>query len=66
MSVLLQVLHRTAPRAQAIRDKAVRPIALAAANRVEQSQHLVRTKSNMIGNRNTNAAAQQRFMFAFN
>ncbi|EJW79114.1 hypothetical protein WUBG_09977, partial [Wuchereria bancrofti] len=57
--IFLQVLHRTAPKAQAIRDKAVRPIALAAANRVEQSQHLVRTKSSMIGDRNTNAAAQQ-------
>ncbi|KAL3983054.1 DENN (AEX-3) domain family protein [Acanthocheilonema viteae] len=57
--MLNQVLHRTAPKAQALRDKAVRPIALAAANGVEQSQHLVRTKSSMIGNRNTNAAAQQ-------
>ncbi|VDK82304.1 unnamed protein product, partial [Onchocerca ochengi] len=57
--MLNQVLNRTAPKAQAIRDKAVRPIALAAANRVEQSQHLVRTKSSMIGNKNANAAAQQ-------
>ncbi|VIO87749.1 Regulator of presynaptic activity aex-3, putative [Brugia malayi] len=57
--MLNQVLHRTAPKAQAIRDKAVRPIALAAANRVEQSQHLVRTRSSMIGDRNANAAAQQ-------
>ncbi|EJD73703.1 MAP kinase-activating death domain-containing protein [Loa loa] len=57
--MLNQVLHRTAPKAQAIRDKAVRPIALAAANRVEQSQHLVRTKSSIIGNKSTNAAAQQ-------
>ncbi|CAG9540111.1 unnamed protein product [Cercopithifilaria johnstoni] len=57
--MLNQVLNRTTPKAQAIRDKAVRPIALAAANRVEQSQHLVMTRSSMIGNRNTNAAAQQ-------
>ncbi|MCP9265477.1 MAP kinase-activating death domain protein [Dirofilaria immitis] len=59
--MLNQVLHRTAPKAQALRDKAVRPIALAAANRVEQSQHLVRTKSNIIGNKSpaSNAAAQQ-------
>uniref|UniRef100_A0A915PNB8 MAP kinase-activating death domain protein n=1 Tax=Setaria digitata TaxID=48799 RepID=A0A915PNB8_9BILA len=57
--MLNQVLYRTAPKAQAIRDKAVRPIALAAANRVEQSQHLVKTKSNVIGSKNTNTAAQQ-------
>ncbi|VDK89012.1 unnamed protein product [Litomosoides sigmodontis] len=57
--MLNQVLHRTSPKAQAIRDKAVRPIALAAANRVEQSQHLVRTKSSIIANKKANAAAQQ-------
>ncbi|VDM95490.1 unnamed protein product [Thelazia callipaeda] len=57
--MLNQVLNRTAPKAQAIRDKAVRPIAAAAANRMEQSQHLVRTKSNIIGNKNANTAQQQ-------
>ncbi|VDN56295.1 unnamed protein product [Dracunculus medinensis] len=40
-----QMLHRTAPKAQAFRDKTVGPIAAAAANRMEQSQHLVKTKA---------------------
>ncbi|VDK47699.1 unnamed protein product [Anisakis simplex] len=52
-----QMLNRTAPKAQALRDKTMRPIAAAAANRMEQSQHLVKTKTTTITN--TNTAIQQ-------
>ncbi|VDM46070.1 unnamed protein product, partial [Toxocara canis] len=52
-----QMLNRTAPKAQALRDKTMRPIAVAAANRMEQSQHLVMTKTNPISS--TNTAIQQ-------
>lgn len=53
------MLHRTAPKAQAFRDKTVGPIAAAAANRMEQSQHLVKTKASILTS--GNAATQQRF-----
>uniref|UniRef100_A0A915A4P3 MAP kinase-activating death domain protein n=1 Tax=Parascaris univalens TaxID=6257 RepID=A0A915A4P3_PARUN len=52
-----QMLNRTAPKAQALRDKTVRPIAVAAANRMEQSQHLVKSKTSSLSN--TNTAIQQ-------
>lgn len=58
----MKMLNRTAPKAQALRDKAVRPFAVAAANRMEQSQQLVRTRANAVGNK-TNAAIQQRLIF---
>uniref|UniRef100_A0A7E4W4U7 MAP kinase-activating death domain protein n=1 Tax=Panagrellus redivivus TaxID=6233 RepID=A0A7E4W4U7_PANRE len=58
--VLSQVLNKTAPKAQALRDKTMRPLAEAAANKMEHGQHLITKKnSNPTVNSSTAAANQQ-------
>ncbi|ETN71365.1 DENN domain protein [Necator americanus] len=56
-----KVLNKTAPKAQALRERTMRPLAAAAATKMEQSQHLVKSKT--AGNQtSTQAASQQRLM----
>lgn len=57
--MLSQVLNKTAPKAQALRDKTMRPLAEAAANRMEHGQHLITKKSSSAVETNSTAAATQ-------
>jgi len=57
--MLSQVLNKTAPKAQALRDKTMRPLAEAAANRMEHGQHLINKKSSSTIETNSTAAATQ-------
>ncbi|VDM59907.1 unnamed protein product [Angiostrongylus costaricensis] len=59
--IFSQVLNRTAPKAQALRERTMRPLAAAAATKMEQSQHLVKRKTT-INQTSTQAASQQRLM----
>uniref|UniRef100_A0AC34Q660 MAP kinase-activating death domain protein n=1 Tax=Panagrolaimus sp. JU765 TaxID=591449 RepID=A0AC34Q660_9BILA len=56
--MLSQVLNKTAPKAQALRDKTMRPLAEAAANKMEHGQHLI-NKKNTLTNENNSTANQQ-------
>lgn len=40
-SVFSQVINKTAPKAQALKERTMKPLA----NRIEQSQHIVRSKT---------------------
>ncbi|CAD6188935.1 unnamed protein product [Caenorhabditis auriculariae] len=52
--IFSQVLHKTAPRAQALKERTMRPLA----TKIEQSQHLVKTKTTPTPT-STQAANQQ-------
>ncbi|VDO77367.1 unnamed protein product [Heligmosomoides polygyrus] len=55
--IFSQVLNKTAPKAQALRERTMKPLAAAAANTMEQSQHLVKSKT--VGNQTSTQAASQ-------
>ncbi|KAL6724495.1 hypothetical protein Aduo_019382 [Ancylostoma duodenale] len=55
--IFSQVLNKTAPKAQALRERTMRPLAAAAATKMEQSQHLVKSKT--AGNQTSTQAASQ-------
>ncbi|VDK54283.1 unnamed protein product, partial [Cylicostephanus goldi] len=55
--IFSQVLNKTAPKAQALRERTMRPLAAAAATKMEQSQHLVKSKT--AGNQTSSQAASQ-------
>jgi hypothetical protein len=53
--MLSQVFNKTAPKAQALRDKTMRPLAEAAANKMEHGQHFMQKKTSQT---QVNAKAQ--------
>ncbi|EPB80004.1 DENN domain protein [Ancylostoma ceylanicum] len=53
----IKVLNKTAPKAQALRERTMRPLAAAAATKMEQSQHLVKSKT--AGSQTSTQAASQ-------
>ena len=58
--MLSSVLNKTAPKAQALRDKTMRPLAEAAANRMEHGQNLINKKNAAsVANNSTATATQQ-------
>uniref|UniRef100_A0AC34GSX0 MAP kinase-activating death domain protein n=1 Tax=Panagrolaimus sp. ES5 TaxID=591445 RepID=A0AC34GSX0_9BILA len=58
--MLSSVLNKTAPKAQALRDKTMRPLAEAAANRMEHGQNLINKKnSDKTASNGTATATQQ-------
>ncbi|KJH48733.1 DENN domain protein [Dictyocaulus viviparus] len=56
--IFSQVLNKTAPKAQALRERTMRPLAAAAATKMEQSQHLVKSKTTA-NQTSAQAASQQ-------
>lgn len=61
--MLSQVFSKTAPRAQALRDKTMRPLAEAAVNKMEHGQHFMQKKANQTqvatNTQNSTVTAQQ-------
>ncbi|WKY14190.1 hypothetical protein Q1695_000048 [Nippostrongylus brasiliensis] len=55
--IFSQVLNKTAPKAHALRERTMKPLAAAAATTMEQSQHLVKSKT--VGNQSSSQAASQ-------
>uniref|UniRef100_A0A7I4XT80 MAP kinase-activating death domain protein n=1 Tax=Haemonchus contortus TaxID=6289 RepID=A0A7I4XT80_HAECO len=55
--IFSQVFSKTAPKAQALRERTMIPLAVAAATTMEQSQHLVKSKT--VGNVTSSRTASQ-------